>query len=54
MDRKILWKAMKERSIRRGLIERIKEIYKQTKNAVRVYGNITNWFWTMKRNKDIP
>jgi len=48
VDRKILWKAMEERSIRRGLIERVKEIYEQTKNAVRVYGNITDWFWTRK------
>jgi len=39
VDRKILWRAMEERSIRRGLIERVKEIYEQTKNAVRVHGN---------------
>jgi len=26
VDRKILWKAMEERGIRRGLIERVKEI----------------------------
>jgi len=39
---------MKERSIRRELIERIKEIYEQTKNAVRVHGNITEWFWMRK------
>jgi len=37
---------MEERSIRRGLIERIKEIYEQTKNAVRVHGNMINWFGT--------
>jgi len=48
VDRKILWKAMEERGIRRGLIERVKEIYEQIKNAVRVYGNITNRFWTRK------
>jgi len=39
---------MEERGIRRGLIKRVKEIYEQTKNAVRVHGNITNWFWTRK------
>jgi len=39
---------MEERGIRRGLTERVKEIYEQTKNAVRIYGNITNWFWTRK------
>jgi len=48
-DRKILWRAMEERDIRRGLIERVKEIYEQTKNAVRVHGNTTNWFGTRKR-----
>jgi len=48
MNRKILWKAMEERGIRRGLIERVKEIYKQIKNAVRVYGNVTNCYWTRK------
>jgi len=29
-------------------IERIKEIYEQTKNAIRIHGNIINWFWTRK------
>jgi len=27
VDRKILWKAMEEKGIRRGLIERVKEFY---------------------------
>jgi len=40
---------MEERGIRRGLIERVKEIYEQTKNAVRVHENTTNWFGTRKR-----
>jgi len=35
---------MEERGIRTGLIERVKEIYEQIKNAVRLHGNITNWF----------
>jgi len=39
---------MEERGIRRGLIERVKEIYEQTKNAVRVHGNTTNCFGTRK------
>jgi len=33
---------MEERGIRRGLIDRVKKIYEQTKNAVRVRGNIIN------------
>jgi len=49
VDRKILWRAMEKRTIRRELIERVKEIYKQTKNAVRVHENISNWFGTRKR-----
>jgi len=48
VDRKILWRAMEKKGIRRGLIERVKEIYEQTKNAVRVHGNITNWFGARK------
>jgi len=48
IDRKILWRAMEERGIRRGLIERVKDIYQQTKNIARVHGNITNWFGTRK------
>jgi len=42
VDRKILWKAMEEE------IERVKEIYEQTKNAIKVHGKITDWFWTRK------
>jgi len=38
VDRNILWKAMEDRGIRIGLIERIKEIYEQTKNAIRIHG----------------
>jgi len=48
LDRKILWRTIEERDIKRGLIERVKEIYKPTKNAVRVHGNITNWFGMRK------
>lgn len=48
VDRRILWRAMEERGIRRGLVERVKEIYEQTKNAVRIRESITDWFWTCK------
>jgi len=48
IDRKILWRTMEEKGIRRGLIERVKKIYEQTKNAVKVHGNTTNWFGTRK------
>jgi len=46
VDRKILWRAMEYKGIRRGSIGRVKEIYEQSKNTVRVHGNIINWFGT--------
>lgn len=39
---------MEKRGVREGLIKRIKEIYTSTKNAVRVNGKISGWFWTEK------
>jgi len=48
IDKRILWRAMEERVIRRGLIERVKEIYGHTKNSVRVHGIIANWFGARK------
>jgi len=47
IDKKILCRTMEERVKRRGLRERIKEIYGQTKNSVRVH-IITNWFGARK------
>jgi len=35
-------RAMEERGIRRRLIERVTEIYEQTKNAVRIHGKVIN------------
>lgn len=46
VNRKMLWDAMERRRVRRGLIERVKEIYESTKNAVRVYEEISSWFQT--------
>lgn len=46
VDRKELWKALEEGGTRNTLIERIKKIYKSTKNAVRVRGKMS--FWTEK------
>lgn len=48
VDRKELWKAMEEKGIRTGLVERIREIYASTKNAVRVKGKVSGCFWTEK------
>jgi len=48
VDRKRLWKAMEKRGVRRGLTERVKEIYESTKCAVRSQGKRSEWFWTEK------
>lgn len=47
VDRKILWKAMERREIRRGK-ERIKEIYENNKHVVRDNGRVSEGFWTEK------
>jgi len=46
VDRKMLWEAMVRKGVRNGLIERVKEIYVSTKNAVRVHEEKSGWFWT--------
>jgi len=48
VDREELWIAMEKRGISIGLINRIKEIYRSTKNAVKVHGGVSDWFWTEK------
>ncbi|KMQ91375.1 flagellar attachment zone protein 1-like protein [Lasius niger] len=48
VDRKKLWEAMEKRGVRRGLTERVKEIYESTKCAVRSQGRRSEWFWTEK------
>ena len=48
MDRKILWETMKEKKVDEGLIRRIREIYKETVNTVRVQQKETQEFWTKK------
>lgn len=48
IDRKILWKTMERRGIRREK-ERIKEIYENTKHVVRDNERVSEGFWTEKR-----
>lgn len=48
IDRKILWEVMERRGIRKGIVERVKEIYMSTKNVVRVDGRVSERFWTEK------
>lgn len=36
VDREILWRAMKKRGIREGLVKRCEDILRETRNRVRV------------------
>lgn len=48
VDRKILWEAMERRGVRKGIVERVKEIYESIMNVVKVDGRILERFWTEK------
>jgi len=43
-----LYKAMSEKGIRKGLIERVKEVLRETKSKVRVGGKTGENFWTAR------
>lgn len=51
VDRKTLWEEMERRGIRKGIVERIKEIYESTKNVVRVNGRVSERFSDEKRSE---
>jgi len=36
IDRRVLMESMKERGIRRSLVERVKKVLKETKNRIRI------------------
>jgi len=40
------WKSMKERGIRNDIMERIKELYEETENIIRIGDKYTRTFWT--------
>jgi len=46
VDRRVLVEVMRERGIRRGLIERMKEVLRETKSMVRVGREVGESFWT--------
>lgn len=46
VDREILWKTMRERGIREGLVRRYKDILRETRSMVRVRGERSEQFWT--------
>lgn len=48
LDREIMEKTIRDRGVREGLIERVKEIYEETKSRVKVGGEIGDEFWTVR------
>lgn len=48
VDRDTLWETMKRMGISKYIIERIKEIYEETKVRVRIGENLSEEFWTFK------
>jgi len=46
VDRRVLVNVMRERGVRRGLVEKVKEMLKETRSRVRVGGEIGESFWT--------
>ncbi|XP_039312991.1 uncharacterized protein LOC120359478 [Solenopsis invicta] len=48
VDRGILLKAMRERGVREGLVERVAEVLRETRSRVRVSGEVGKGFWTAR------
>jgi len=46
VDRKKLWKRLKEAEINEGLIRRIEDLYRETTCRIKIGEKITNKFWT--------
>lgn len=45
VDRRVLIEAMRQRGIREELIERVAEMWRETKSRVRVVGEMGEGFW---------
>lgn len=43
VNRRVLWREMERKGIKKGL-DKVKEIYENTKNAIRTQESITEWF----------
>lgn len=48
IDRRILVKEMSKREIRKGLVDRIEEMLRETRYRVRVKGELGERFWTAR------
>jgi len=44
----MIYKTMKERGIREGLIEKVKEVFRETKSRVKIGGELGESFWTAR------
>lgn len=51
MDRETLGRKMRKRGVREGLVRRCENIFRETRNKVRVGGEMSNAFWTARRVK---
>ena len=45
VSRRNLWKSTKERGITKGIVERIKELYEETENVIRIGDEYSKTFW---------
>jgi len=52
LDREVLIRAMRERGVREGLVERVEEILRETKSRVRIGKQWGDEFWTVKGVRD--
>lgn len=48
VDRKVLLETMRRKGIREGLVERVREMLRETKSRVRVGGSVEEDFWTAR------
>lgn len=48
IDKAILFRAMREERIRESLTDRVKGMFRETKNRVREGENMGEFFWTAK------
>lgn len=48
IDREILCETMRERGVRKGLVDRVKEALRETKRKVGAGGETGESFWTVR------
>lgn len=48
IERKVLWEMMRKRGIREELIDRVREIYEETRCIVRIGDEVSKEFWVEK------